>query len=335
MGAAMSGPGFCRQTCLALAALACVCAFDGSALAAERYALIVTGASGSSEYALKYQSWRAALMATLGGQFSYPDDHIITLAEEEKAAARKPTRENVRAALAELQHRTASDDVVFVLLIGHGTVGGLDEAKFNLVGPDMSADEWAAALKPIAGRLVLVNSASGSFPYLQKLAAPGRIVITATGLPAQEYETVFPEFFVRAFEDTAADADKNGKVSIWEAFAYASAAVKKWFDERGQLSTERAILDDTGDGHGREADDAKGVDGAIAQVTYLRPDTPIAAPAGSEMSALLTRRADLEAQLDLLRARKPNLSQTDYETQLEKLLLDLARLDQDIRSRTR
>ena len=64
---------------------------------------------------------------------------------------------------------------------------------------------------------------------------------------------------------------KNGRVSIWEAFTYASAGVRQWFEQKGQLPTERPLLDDTGAGIGREAQNP-GTDGAIARVTYLEPD---------------------------------------------------------------
>ena len=79
-------------------------------------------------------------------------------------------------------------------------------------------------------------------------------MLTATDTAAQQFETVFPEFFVKAFDDAEADLDKNGRVSIWEAFTYASARRQASSSSRsGQLATERPLLDDTGDGVGREA----------------------------------------------------------------------------------
>ena len=54
-------------------------------------------------------------------------------------------------------------------------------------------------------------------------------------------------------DDPAADSDKDGRISLWEAFAYASTLVKQYYEQRGQLSTERPVLDDTGDGVGKEA----------------------------------------------------------------------------------
>jgi hypothetical protein len=301
------------------------------AVAAERFALIVTGASGGQPYAEKYQKWRTAFLATLRDRFAYPPDHVLVLAEETDGA-KTPTRENVRAAFDTLRRAAGKDDVVLVLLMGHGTSES-DEAKFNLVGPDLTAAEWAALVKPIAGRLVFVNATAGSFPFLERLSGRGRIVLTANDSAAQQFETIFPEYFVRAFDDDGADLDKNGKVSILEAFRYASGGVKDWFEEQGRLATERPLLDDTGDGVGREAD-APGPDGSVAQVTYLQPDAPIVSTTDTELAALLRRRAELETALELLRARKPNLKPEQYEAELESLLLELARIDQKIRAKS-
>ena len=318
------------------AALLLLVASTSPAIAGDRFALIVTGASGGSDYAQKYQKWRISFVSTLGEKFGYPEDHIIVLAEEESAGVRKATRENVRAAIGDLRQRVAKDDVLVVLLIGHGTALDGEEAKFNLVGPDLSAAEWAVLVKPIAGRLVFIDTTGASFPFLHNLAAPGRIVVTATDSAAQQFETVFPEFFVKSFDDAAADLDKNGKVSVWEAFSYASAGVRDWFDERGQLATERALLDDTGAGLGREAQTPGpgSDDGASARVTYLQPDAPIAATGDSALASLLKRRAELESRLEALRARKPNIPPEQYDGELEKLLLELARLDRQIRAKS-
>ncbi len=246
--------------------------------AGERYALIVTGASGGEVYAEKYAKWRAAFVETLRGKFHYDPQRLMVLTETPGDGVQKATRENVRGALGELRKRMTKDDQLVVLLIGHGTSLDGDEAKFNLVGPDLSATEWGELLRPLPGRLVFVNTTGASFPFLRKLAAKGRVVLTSTDAAAQQFETVFPEFFIKAFDDPAADLDRNGRVSIWEAFTYASAAVRQWFEQKGQLPTERPLLDDTGTGTGREAQNP-GADGAIARVTYLEPDAVLALPA--------------------------------------------------------
>ncbi len=314
--------------------LACLVISAGAspAAAAEHYALIVTGASGGPQYAQKYETWRTSFVTTLTRTFGYPEDRVIVLGEDAGGKVRKSTRENVRAALASLRRRAAKDDVVLIVLMGHGTVLDGDGAKFNLVGPDLTADEWVDLVKPIAGRLVFINTTSGSFPFLRKLSGPGRIVLTATDAAAQQFETIFPEFFTKAFDEPGADLDKNKRVSIWEAFTYASARVHDWFDALGQLATERPLLDDTGDGIGGEADNA-GRDGALAQLTYLAP--VVVVPTGNpELAGLVKRRAELETAIDDLRASKPTLTPEQYDLQLEKLLLELAQLERQIRAKT-
>jgi hypothetical protein len=305
----------------------------GSASASERYALVVTGASGGPQYAQQYDTWRKSFVTFLRDSWNYPDDHVFVLAETESDGVAQSTRENVRRTLGEIRARATKDDVVLVLLIGHGTGVDSDEAKFNLVGPDLSASEWADLLRPIAGRLVFVDTASGSFPFLERLSGRGRIIITADDSAAQQFETVFPGFFIKAFNDDSADLDKRGRVSVWEAFVYASDGVRRWFEEKNQLATERALLDDNGDGVGREADGA-GPDGLLAQVTYMQPDRPIIETGDSELTGLMHRRVELENELEGLRARKPTMDPDEYEAALEKILIEIAQIDRRLRSKS-
>jgi len=311
------------------------------AAAGERYALIVTGASGGEVYAEKYARWRASFVETLQVKFHYDPQRLMVLAEtpvrqgsaQAADGVRSATRENVRAALGDLRRRMTRDDQLLVLLIGHGTSLDGDEAKFNLVGPDLSASEWGELLRPLPGRLVFVDTTGASFPFLRKLAGKGRVVLTSTDAAAQQFETVFPEFFIKAFDDPAADLDRNHRVSIWEAFTYASAAVRQWFDQKGQLPTERALLDDTGTGIGREAQNP-GADGAIARVTYLEPDAVLALPADAATASLMRRRAELENLLDELKARKESIPPDRYDADLEKLLVEIARISVQIRAKS-
>src|SRR5436190_4745720 len=291
--------------------------------AGDNYALLITGASGGEAYAQKYDTWRTAFVETLRDKFAYPDDHVIVLAEQESPTVARATRANVQRVLGDLRKRLTTDDQLLVLLIGHGTATD-DDAKFNLVGPDLRAAEWDELLKPMAGRVVFVDTTGASFAFLKRLAGHGRIVLTATDSAAQQFETVFPEFFLKAFDDPAADVDKNGRVSVWEAFAYASAGVRQWFEQHGQLATERPLLDDTGAGIGREAQNP-GVDGASARTTYLQPEAA-AAIGDVALAALLKRRGDLEAELEVLKARKSTMPPDQYDTNLERILVELAKL---------
>ena len=304
-----------------------------SGYAGERYAMIVTGASGAEVYEQKYQTWRTSFTATLVDAFKYDPQRIIALAEHEGPGVQKATRENVQRALGDLRKRMTREDQLLVLLIGHGTTIDGDEAKFNLVGPDLTAREWADLLKPLPGRLVFVNTTGASFPFLRRMAARGRVILTATDSAAQQFETVFPEFFIKAFADDAADLDKSGRVSVWEAFAYASDGVRQWFEQKGQLPTERPLLDDTGAGVGREAQNP-GTDGAVARITYLEPDAALALPADTALAVLVRRRADLESSLEELKARKESTPPEQYDAELEKLLIEIARVGAQIRAKS-
>jgi hypothetical protein len=264
------------------------------AAAADNYALIVSGASGGSPYAEKYNGWRTSFAATLTMKFGYAEDRVVSLAEA--------SRQQLQQALGDLRGRMTKDDVLFVMLIGHGT-----DEKFNLIGPDMKAADWAAQLKGMPGRVVFVDTTSSSFPFLHQLAAPGRIVITATDSAAQQFETVFPEFFIKAFTEPLADGDKDGRVSIFEAFGYASASVRTWFDQHNQLPTERALLDD-------------GADGAVARATFLQPRAMAA------RDPIAKRRADLEDAIADLKSRRSSMPAATYDAELERLLTELARL---------
>lgn len=322
-----------RRACHALLAVCLGAASVRSAAAGDRYALVVTGASGGPPYSEQYDAWRSSFVRVLEQTFAYPRDRILVLAEKEGDGVRQANRENVRRAVEVIRRAATKDDVVLILLMGHGTSEN-EEAKFNLVGPDLSAREWDALLRPIAARLVFVDAASGSFPFLQELSGRGRIVLTANDSAAQQFETVFPGFFIGAFDDAEADFDRNGKVSIWEAFASAAGGVRRWFQERGQLATERPMLDDNGDGIGRDAEAVAGLDGTLAQITYLQPDAPIVDTGDPELTRLRRRRAEVESELERLRANKTNLSADEYDATLERLLLELARIDRQLRSRS-
>ena len=300
------------------------------ASAAERYAIVISGASGGDKYAEQQQKWRVDLAAALKDILAFPEANVLVFAEESTDST-KATAVNVRRTFGDLRRRMTADDTLLVVLLGHGTFDGSD-AKFNLVGPDLTALEWKALLKDVPGRLVLVNTTSSSFPFLEELSQRGRIVITATDSAAQRFATVFPEYFVKAMGDVSNDLDKNRRLSVWEIFSAASSGVRQYYEQRGQLSTERPMLDDDGDRVGREAQ-APGQDGTLARATNLdaEPGTPSADVA---LAALEKQRGDLEAQLEALKGRRETMTDTDYQAELEKILVQLARVAQQIRQRS-
>jgi hypothetical protein len=106
--------------------------------------------------------------------------------------------------------------------------------------------------------------------------------------------------------------------------------VRRWYEERGQLVTERALLDDDGDGIGREAGEER-VDGRVASVTFLQPPVAVEEAAGTRVGTLKRRRVELESRLEALRGRKDSMPAGEYQTELENLLLEISRVDREIR----
>ena len=316
---------------LAAAAVICLHAAPAGA-AGRRFALIVTGATGGPEYVAQYDRWSSDLSKALIENLKF-DPALVTVLTDTTQSASASTADNVRRVVHSIATAMTRDDVLLIVLIGHGTFDGTD-AKFNLVGRDLESTEWSELLRALRGGLVLVNTASASFPFLERLAGPRRIVVTSTDSPAQRFDTVFPGYFIPALSDTAADLDKNGRISVWEAFAAASAAVGRHYQQRGQLSTERALLDDNGDGIGSEPA-GSGEDGSSASRTYLDESLPGAAPTDDALIKLLQRKAMLQTEVENLKIRKRFLSAPDYAQEFERIMIELARVSHEIRSRTK
>jgi hypothetical protein len=298
----------------------------------QRFAVIVTGATGGAEYAAQYTRWSDDLTKTLVDSLKF-DRTCVTVLSDSPQPGAASTADNVRRAIAAFGSRMAREDSLLIVLIGHGTFDGSD-AKFNLVGRDMDSSEWAALIRPLPGTVIVVNTSSASFPFLERLTGPRHVVITATDSAAQRFDTVFPEYFIRALLDTTADLDKNGRISIWEAFASASGAVRRYYQQHGQLSTEHALLDDNGDGIGKDAGDP-GDDGSLASRTYLDEALPGAAPTDEVLLKLLQRKATLEADIEDLKIRKAFLSRDQYAEEFERLMIELAQVSHDIRARSK
>jgi hypothetical protein len=300
------------------------------ASAAERYALIVAGASGGPEYATQYDKWVRDLSTVLVDRMKLAPERVKVLSDTSDPA-KTSTAANVRQQIAAVRKVMSRDDLLLIVLIGHGTYDGVD-AKFNLVGADLESVQWSELIAGLPGRVVVVNTSSASFPFIERLTGPRRVVVTATDSVVQRFDTIFPEFFIKAFSGDEADIDKNSRISIWEAFTAATADVRRYYQRRGQLSTERALLDDNGDGVGREAA-GKGDDGSLASQVYLDEPLPGAPPTDEVLVQLLQKRAAVEAELDELKVRRSFLKPAEYQQEFERLMVEMARITRDIKAR--
>jgi hypothetical protein len=219
--------------------------------------------------------------------------------------------------------------VLFVFLIGHGAFDG-KEAKFNLVGPDLSAGEYHNLLSSLPTRSVVVfdmTSASGEF--VKPLAATGRIIITATRSGQEQNATRFTEFLIAALGATDADTDQDGRISVLETFTYANRLTANFYTRAGRLATEHALLEDNGDGVGHQK--AEGGDGLLARATYIDSRSQEEAAANVAIARLRSERTRLEGEIAQLIARKKDLPEPEYETALEKLFIELAKTNRALK----
>lgn len=306
-----------------------------------RFAIVVGGLGGGAEQTDRFAGYlretRSALVESLG----FEETNVRVLGEQ--AIVDRPfvddvsLAENVVAALQDVARRAGQDDEVYVVLFGHGSVTG-DRAYLNIPRRDLSDLDYADALAQIpARRIVFVNTASSSSPFLAAIAADGRIVVTATRVPSQRNETTFPEHFVDALTAPGADRDRDGSLSVLEVFMHAAEKTDQAFADAGHIPTENALLDDDGDGEGSRVTELSAAgEGNLAAVTFLRDRgreaVALAAslPEGDrqQLAQRLARRAELLEAIAGVKSEKQELDEDAYYDRLEVLFVELARLEE-------
>jgi hypothetical protein len=305
---------------------ALVLGLAASGAAAERsHLVIVVGLGGEPQYTEAFRGLAVAMVGAAEKKLGIDSADIAYLGEkaEELGIAvyrGRSTRENVQKVLLGIARRAGPDDLVFILLIGHGSARA-DESRFNLPGPDMGAADFVPLLDALAAqRVVFVNTASASGDFVKVLGGERRTVVTATRSALERNETAFARYFVEAFAGDGADADKDERVSVQEAFDYARREVERSYEKSRRLLTEHAVL---GDAEGR----ARGLFLGAGQEEG-GGDT-----ADSQLAALRGERRDAEKKLEALRAQKATMEAAAYQEELERLLLELALKDEAIRQR--
>jgi hypothetical protein len=314
------------EGCLFLLSL--ICLFPNSSPAQtndQRSLVLVVGAAGEPAFGEQFSAWaglwkQAALKgglqtSVIGEETNNPENDLPRLLTVLTNEVAKPNGE------------------LWLVFLGHGTFDG-HSAKFNLRGPDISADDLAAVLKPCKRPLAVIDCASASGPFINALSGPGRVIITATRSGYEVNATRFGGYLAKAIADPAADLDKDGQTSLLEAYLFASRQVEQFYKEAGRLATEHALLDDNGDGLGTPADwfrgvrafktaaNGKSVDGVRAHQLHL-----VRSGVEQELSPeTRARRDELEKNLSELRSRKAALTEDDYYRQLESIMVEIVRL---------
>ena len=287
--------------------------------------IVVVGAAGSAEYGANFVEW-----ARLWEQACSKAGANFTAIGLNKVQG-PDDRTTLQQTLAGESQQTGA--ALWLVLIGHGTFDGR-AAKFNLRGPDISANDLAEWLKPVIRPLVVINTASSSAPFLSRLSGQERVIITATKSGYEQNYTRFGEYLAGAIAEPKADLDKDGQTSLLEAFLTASHRVDEFYLAAGRLATERALLDDNGDGLGTRADWFRGIrpiqtaeddaalDGYRAHQFHL-----VHSEAENKMPPELRAKRDrLELEVVKLRDSKDKFSEEEYFSRLENMLYDIAQI---------
>jgi hypothetical protein len=300
------------------------------------FLLVLVGLAGDPEHGELFHKWGGEL-AEAAARLGVPADHVVYLVDQtqegDKNVTGKATVEEIGKTFDRFAKQATPEDAVYVVLIGHGSYDG-KTAKFNLPGPDISPADFNTQFRKLPTKqIVFVDTTSASGPFLNELSAPGRTIITATRNGAENFSTLFCGYFVDALTGDEADADKNRRVSMLEAFQFAKAAVQRAYEKEGLLSTEHALLDDNGDKSGSADPTTNGPDGKVASLLAIGSAADAAAlPADPKLRALVLEQRELEHRVESLRLLKESMDPAKYQSELEKLVTDLALKTREIRS---
>jgi hypothetical protein len=312
-----------RRYALLAAVYAAGAGFGARSAQASPYYVTVAGLGGEPDYEQRF----TALAKDLDKLFkaAASDAHVYTFTGSDATKAR------LTETLAQIAREAKAEDEFTLVLIGHGSYDG-EVYKFNLPGPDISAEDLAILCDRIpAKRQLIVNTTSASGGSVGALQKAGRIVIAATKTGTEKNATVFARYWVDSLRDGSADVDKNEAITALEAFVYADRKTASFYESQKRLATEHSVLEDTGKKEAVHAPSAENGEGQLAaNFTILRIGSAQKAANDPAKRTLLDEKEQLERKIDLLKYQKAAMSAEDYKKQLSDALLELARVQGDL-----
>ena len=290
--------------------------------ASDQAVILVVGAEGSEDYKEQFGSWANAW------KDSVSQKHLTVIG---LGAEKQDSKNQLQQALAKSANDSNLQEI-WLIMIGHGTYDG-KRAKFNLHGPDIDADELKSLLQPVKQRLVILNCASSSSPFINALSAKNRIVVSATRDGYEHNFTRFGRFLSSSIDDLAIDLDKDGQTSVLEAFCAASRGVDDFYGQENRIVTEHALIDDNGDQKGTPANWFEGVratkrskkglpDGLLANQVFLNRRGVETLLSAEDRKI----RDELETELEQIRLKKEKMDESEYLLKIEPVLMKLAKL---------
>jgi hypothetical protein len=307
-----------------------------TAMAAERdgrWAILLSGASGDPELQQTYLKELTDLYSTLTKSLGFPRNQVAVLFDDPsknpEMIGRKATRENLQALCRELAGRVQKNDLMFVFIEGHGDYDG-KIYKLNLVGPDPTGEELASMLYSIpAQRFVVINATNCSGGSLSALSRKEKIVITSTKSGMEKNQPHAARFFIDAFINNAADSNKDGRASIFEAFIYARQKVEEYYQNEASMQTEHAVMEDNGDGQAQQQPSPENGEGLLARTVFLDAGSSVdtSADLTPEQQELAREAQKIGSRIEALKYAKAEMPEADYQKKLEDLLIKLAQIN--------
>ena len=287
---------------------------------ADSSALIIQGVGGSDEYTAKFAKWAMGTHNVLIEEFGFAKDHVVVIAGDESRKAA------VEKAFEDFKKQVKPDDTFILFLIGHGSFD--TDYKLNIMGQDLTGAEYGKlidSLKP--GRSIIVGGTTASGGLFESMSARNRIIVAAARSGEKE-EGMFYEHFLAGMKGLAADENKDKKISVWEAFKFASAGIERVYKEQTRLQTEHPGL--SANGAPQVASNTSEQEAPVlARVTSLNADR-VATVSDPRLQALLTEKRAIEQRIETLRLDKNLLPEAEYDKRLEDLIVELTRKNQQI-----
>lgn len=285
--------------------------------------IIVVGAAGEEEFGKDFLQasdlWETACKNAGAKYFVVGKD-----------SETEPTDQQRLKTILENEPKESANEL-WIVLLGHGTFDNR-EAKFNLRGPDLAADDFAKLLLPFSRPVAFLDCSASSSPFINKISKPGRVVLSATRSGAEINYARFGQYLSQGIASPDADLDRDGQTSLLEGFLFASQRVTEFYQGQERLVTEHPLMDDNGDATGTPPDWFRGVRAVKKSTTGAAADGPrahqfhlVRSEKERKLSPETRRERDqLELSVVQLRDAKETMEEEAYYASLEALLLDLA-----------
>ena len=280
----------------------------------KAFLLIVVGLAGDPEHGKMFHKWgthagRGVRAARRGaGAPGLPGGRARRRRQEGDRHA--PRKDEIAKALEGSRTQAGADDVVFVVLIGHGSFDGR-AAKFNLPGPDMTRRRLQRACfkKLPTKQIVFVNTASASGPFVDDALGPG----PHDGHRHAQRRRAVRDALRRLLRRRAdVRSGRRGQEQARQRARGVPVTPRpRWpsaYEREGLLATEHALLDDNGDKEGSPDPAPTGKDGKCrGDRLARRRSSGDTLPTDPKLRALYLERRDLERRVEALRLLKDSM----------------------------